>query len=277
MAQKMNPFPGLRPFEMQEKYLFFGREDQTVELLKRLGQARFMAVVGTSGSGKSSLVRAGLLPELHGGTMTDAGSSWEIAVMRPGGDPLTNLAKSLEDSGIYDTDEEGYYRHLRAMLGRSTMGLIEAVSQSTLEKEDNLLIVVDQFEEIFRFRSSSGKHAEEAANFISLLLEATQQTSKSIFVTITMRSDFLGDCSQFRGLAEAVEQEHLQAALSAHGEVRWCKLKPGGATGSAEVQYATHAEAAGAGASDCAAPIVRRSSDVSWADASTAADGTSTQ
>ena len=211
----MNPFPGLRPFEMQEKYLFFGREDQTVELLKRLGQARFMAVVGTSGSGKSSLVRAGLLPELHGGTMTDAGSSWEIAVMRPGGDPLTNLARSLEDSGIYDTDEEGYYRHLRAMLGRSTMGLVEAVSQSTLEKEDNLLIVVDQFEEIFRFRSSSGKHAEEAANFISLLLEATQQTGKSVFVTITMRSDFLGDCSQFRGLAEAVnEGEYLIPRLN---------------------------------------------------------------
>jgi len=211
----MNPFPGLRPFEMQEKYLFFGREDQTVELLKRLGQARFMAVVGTSGSGKSSLVRAGLLPELHGGTMTDAGSSWEIAVMRPGGDPLTNLAKALEDSGIYDTDEEGYHRHLRAMLGRSTMGLIEAVSQSTLKKGDNLLIVVDQFEEIFRFRSGSGKHAEEAANFISLLLEAAQQTEKSIFVTITMRSDFLGDCSQFRGLAEAVnEGEYLIPRLN---------------------------------------------------------------
>lgn len=215
MDQKLNPFPGLRPFEMQEKYLFFGREDQTVELLKRLNQARFMAVVGTSGSGKSSLVRAGLLPELHGGTMTDAGSSWEIAVMRPGGDPLTNLAKSLEDSGIYDTDEDGYYRHLRAMLGRSTMGLIEAVSQSELEKGDNLLIVVDQFEEIFRFRSSSGKHAEEAANFISLLLEATKQTEKSIFVTITMRSDFLGDCSQFRGLAEAVnEGEYLIPRLN---------------------------------------------------------------
>ena len=200
---------------MQEKYLFFGREDQTVELLKRLGQARFMAVVGTSGSGKSSLVRAGLLPELHGGTMTDAGSRWEIAVMRPGGDPLTNLAKALADSGIYSTDEEGCYRHLRATLGRSTMGLIEAIAQSDLEQEDNLLIVVDQFEEIFRFRSSSGKHAEEAANFISLLLEASQQTGKSIFVTITMRSDFLGDCSQFRGLAEAVnEGEYLIPRLN---------------------------------------------------------------
>ncbi|MBT7028182.1 MAG: ATP-binding protein, partial [Verrucomicrobia bacterium] len=215
MSQKMNPFPGLRPFEMQEKYLFFGREDQTVELLKRLGQARFLAVVGTSGSGKSSLVRAGLLPELHGGTMTDAGSSWEISVMRPGGDPLTNLARALEDSGIYDTDEDNYYRHLRAMLGRSTMGLIEAVAQSKIKKEDNLLIVVDQFEEIFRFRSDNANHAEEAANFINLLLEASEQTEKSIFVIITMRSDFLGDCSQFRGLAEAVnEGEYLIPRLN---------------------------------------------------------------
>ena len=215
MSQKMNPFPGLRPFEMQEKYLFFGREDQTVELLKRLGQARFLAVVGTSGSGKSSLVRAGLLPELHGGTMTDAGSSWEISVMRPGGDPLTNLARALEDSGIYDTDEENYYRHLRAMLGRSTMGLIEAVAQSKIKKEDNLLIVVDQFEEIFRFRSDNANHAEEAASFINLLLEAAEQTEKSIFVIITMRSDFLGDCSQFRGLAEAVnEGEYLIPRLN---------------------------------------------------------------
>ena len=215
MSQKMNPFPGLRPFEMQEKYLFFGREDQTVELLKRLGQARFLAVVGTSGSGKSSLVRAGLLPELHGGTMTDAGSSWEISVMRPGGDPLTNLARALEDSGIYDTDEDNYYRHLRAMLGRSTMGLIEAVAQSKMKKEDNLLIVVDQFEEIFRFRSDNANHAEEAAGFINLLLEAAEQTEKSIFVIITMRSDFLGDCSQFRGLAEAVnEGEYLIPRLN---------------------------------------------------------------
>ena len=215
MSQKMNPFPGLRPFEMQEKYLFFGREDQTVELLKRLGQARFLAVVGTSGSGKSSLVRAGLLPELHGGTMTDAGSSWEISVMRPGGDPLTNLARALEDSGIYDSDEEDYYRHLRAMLGRSTMGLIEAVAQSKIKKEANLLIVVDQFEEIFRFRSDNANHAEEAASFINLLLEAAEQTEKSIFVIITMRSDFLGDCSQFRGLAEAVnEGEYLIPRLN---------------------------------------------------------------
>ena len=59
----MNPFPGLRPFRPDEDYLFFGREEQTMELLERLGNSRFVAVVGTSGSGKSSLVRCGLLTE----------------------------------------------------------------------------------------------------------------------------------------------------------------------------------------------------------------------
>ena len=68
-----NPFPGLRPFESDEDYLFFGREDQTTALLTRLREHRFIAVVGASGSGKSSLVRAGVLPELQGGTMTSAG------------------------------------------------------------------------------------------------------------------------------------------------------------------------------------------------------------
>ena len=90
-----NPFPGLRPFGIEEDYLFFGREEQVTELLALLREHRFVAVVGTSGSGKSSLVRAGLLPALHGGTLTKAGSSWEVVVMRPGEeliDPDTGLS-----------------------------------------------------------------------------------------------------------------------------------------------------------------------------------------
>jgi energy-coupling factor transporter ATP-binding protein EcfA2 len=100
-ARPSNPFPGLRPFRTEEDYLFFGREKQTAELLTLLRKHRFLAVVGTSGSGKSSLVRAGLLPELQGGTMTQAGSVWEIALMRPGGTPLVNLAQALGEAGLY--------------------------------------------------------------------------------------------------------------------------------------------------------------------------------
>ena len=79
-----NPFPGLRPFQLEESHLFFGREEQTGQLLERLGNTRFLAVVGASGSGKSSLVRAGLLPQLYGGTMVKTSVNQEIAIMRPG-------------------------------------------------------------------------------------------------------------------------------------------------------------------------------------------------
>ena len=68
--QRINPFPGLRPFTTDEDWLFFGREDQTAALLKLLRTHRFLAVVGSSGSGKSSLVRAGMIPSLYGGAMS---------------------------------------------------------------------------------------------------------------------------------------------------------------------------------------------------------------
>ena len=82
-----NPFPGLRPFEPDEDHLFFGREKEIDELLRRLRSSRFLSVVGTSGSGKSSLVRSGLIPSLHSGFMVKAGSSWRVATLRPGEDP----------------------------------------------------------------------------------------------------------------------------------------------------------------------------------------------
>src|ERR1700730_6412263 len=97
-GSRLNPFPGLRPFEPHEDYLFFGREKEIDELLGRLKSSRFLSVVGTSGSGKSSLVRCGLIPALQSGSMARAGSSWRVSVVRPGADPLRNLATSLNGS-----------------------------------------------------------------------------------------------------------------------------------------------------------------------------------
>src|SRR4029079_16572348 len=94
-VERSNPFPGLRTFEPDEDYLFFGREEQIDELLRRLRTTRFLSILGSSGSGKSSLVRAGLIPSLYGGAMTRAGSSWRVAIMRPGEDPIGNLAAAL--------------------------------------------------------------------------------------------------------------------------------------------------------------------------------------
>ena len=201
-----NPFPGLRPFEFGDNHLFFGRDQQTTELTTRLRKNRFVAVVGTSGSGKSSLVRAGLMPELLSGTMASAGSSWETTIMRPGGDPLTNLANAIVDADLYDPEEEDIASQVRATLTRSGLGLVEAMRQSELPEGTNFLLVVDQFEEIFRFRRSDDATDEQAAFFVNLLLETSAQADLPLYVIITMRSDFLGECSQFPRLADTVNE-----------------------------------------------------------------------
>ena len=91
----LNPFPGLRPFTFEESHLFFGREGQSDEVLLNLAQHRFAAVIGASGSGKSSLMYCGLIPILFGGFMTDAGSDWTVLGTRPGVSPIENLAESI--------------------------------------------------------------------------------------------------------------------------------------------------------------------------------------
>jgi WD40 repeat protein len=202
----LNPFPGLRAFRADEDYLFFGREEQTMELVQRLGHNRFVAVVGTSGSGKSSLVRCGLLSELLGGKMLGAGAAWEVAVTHPGGHPLGLLTEAILEADLYDREEENAREHLLATLSRSHFGLVEAVKQASLGEGTNFLLVVDQFEEIFRFHEAGQVQQEAANEFVSLLLEAVAQKDVPIYVVLTMRSDFIGECGQFEGLAEMVNR-----------------------------------------------------------------------
>jgi tetratricopeptide (TPR) repeat protein len=207
-----NPYPGLRPFETEEDYLFFGREGQSEEILARLRRERFVAVVGTSGSGKSSLIRAGLLSYLYGGFMSGAGSHWRVAVMRPGGDPIRNLARALyvpsvlASENLSEEDAQQEQTVLEVTLRRSGLGLVEAIRQARLPATDNILVVVDQFEELFRFAEPSrlSRNEDDAAAFVKLLLESGAQTALPIYVVITMRSDFIGDCARYRDLPERV-------------------------------------------------------------------------
>jgi tetratricopeptide (TPR) repeat protein len=204
-----NPFVGLRPFEEREAHLFFGRDGQSDELVARLARKRFVAVVGVSGSGKSSLVRAGLFASLRGGFMASAGSHWRIALLRPGNAPLASLAEALHgalrDPSQPDADPLPQAL-IEATLRRSSLGLLDAVQQARLPREENVLVVVDQFEELFRYQRLRREASieDEAAAFVKLLLEPPQQSALPIYVMLTMRSDFLGDCAQFRGLPETM-------------------------------------------------------------------------
>jgi hypothetical protein len=232
-----NPFPGLRPFETGEYRLFFGREGQSDALITRLQRARFLGVVGTSGSGKSSLVRAGLLPALRGGMMAGAGSGWRISIMRPGSDPFGNLAHSLAENdvlpeaggGLPPAEAEAV---IEAQLRSGSLGLVDAAKHARLAEHEKLLIVVDQFEELFRFRAARAATStgDDASAFVKLLLEAAQQREVSLYVVLTMRSDFLGDCSQFQGLPEAINDGQYLIPRMTRDERRMAVTGPVGVT-----------------------------------------------
>jgi energy-coupling factor transporter ATP-binding protein EcfA2 len=209
VERKANPFPGLRSFESGEGYLFFGCEEQTTEVARRLHHGRLVAVVGASGSGKSSLVHAGLVPYLKSARNSEAGPKWRVATFRPGENPVHRLALALNQPDVIGKvaqDAEEATRDatlLEVRLKRSGLGLVDVVRLAHLGPDQNLLIVLDQFEELFRFAAVADRQSDAAA-FVKLVLEATRQIELPIYHVLTMRSDFIGDCARFRDLPEAV-------------------------------------------------------------------------
>ena len=199
---RFNPYPGLRPFRESESHLFFGRGAQVDELVAELESSRFVAVMGASGSGKSSLVAAGLLPALHGGFSRQVGSHWRIATVRPGANPTRNLARALALPGVLVDDDDdadpAAAPALEATLMASGLGLADAARRDPHLADGRLLVVVDQFEELFRF------HPADAAPFVRLLIEAARDDDAPVSVIVTMRSDYLGECAQFRDLPDAI-------------------------------------------------------------------------
>jgi WD40 repeat protein len=198
-----NPFPGLRPFGMGEGHLFFGREGQSDELLQKLSDNRFVAITGASATGKSSLISSGLIPLLHGGFILQAGSKWKIISSKPGNQPIDNLAEAIVKSDYAEcSSEEKQIKKsiFSTILRRSSLGITEVLKNNST---DNILIIIDQFEELFRYRlgDKDPETQKEPGPFIKLLVEAVHQTQLSIYVVIAMRSDFIGECSQYQELA----------------------------------------------------------------------------
>lgn len=209
-----NPFPGLRPFKIEESHLFFGREGQSDEVLLKLSKSRFVAVIGPSGSGKSSFIYCGVLPILYGGFLTDASPNWEVVVTRPGAGPIDNLSESLLKATREYQEADGEDKKIKrtivsTLLRSSSLGLVEAIQQSRRSADVNYLILVDQFEELFRFKDSTDPNSvDETLAFVNLLMEAVNYEDAPIYVAITMRSDFIGDCAQFPDLTRKINDSH---------------------------------------------------------------------
>jgi hypothetical protein len=211
-----NPFPGLRPFQESDAAWFFGRGREINDLLKRMRRVRFLAVVGPSGYGKSSLIRAGVLAGLRDGYLD---AQWKIVSFQPGERPLDNLANALpgeqSDAGVglasmwqtLVSKLSGSGNPLRKILDRGSMGLLDAVRAQNLPPATNVLILVDQFEELFQFVERQGETArEEVKAFLKLLLAAAVSDDIPIYIVITMRLEWLNECATYIGLAEAINE-----------------------------------------------------------------------
>jgi tetratricopeptide (TPR) repeat protein len=210
------PFPGLRPFFFADRDFFFGRERQAFALYRLVENGRFIAVIGGSGSGKSSLVLAGLQGLLADETADTGGPTWAFLDMRPGGAPITRLAGALSKLSAKDSPDETARRRDRIewTLRQSSFSFESALAEAGGLGGRSLILVVDQFEELFRFGLAGlgyrrggveeARRRDEATQFVQILLDADRRRIEKVRVLITMRSDFIGDCANFHGLSEAV-------------------------------------------------------------------------
>lgn len=221
LPEPKNPYKGLRAFEAADEQDFFGREKLTRKLLKRLEEkdalSRFLAVVGPSGSGKSSVVKAGLIPALWRGEMSGS-EKWFIVEMIPGGRPIDELEIALLRIASNQTLD------LRAQLERDEHGLIRAAQLLLPDDGSDLLLVIDQFEEVFTLVESE----PERQQFLDLIQAAVTDPRSRVRVLVTMRADFYDRPLQYPKFGELVRSrmetilpltaEELERAISQPAE-----------------------------------------------------------
>ncbi|MGK0388896.1 MAG: energy-coupling factor transporter ATP-binding protein EcfA2 [Maribacter sp.] len=223
---RYNPFPGLRSFKPSDTHLFFGREKQMAELLRKLRATRFLAILGNSGSGKSSMVKCGLLPHLQKGFVAQAGADWRIVSFRPGIDPIGNMSWELAKANAEaqgEAMEPSTPAQIEAILKSGTLGLVRQFERSEMKSGENLLLVIDQFEELFKYNErekKSGDNSNDALVFVNLLLTAAKQQNLPLYIVITMRSDFLGNSTEFRGLPEIINEGQFLVPRMQRDEIK---------------------------------------------------------
>ncbi len=180
-----NPYQGLRAFDEKHQTLFYGREALTQDLLLRLGQSgmggRFLAVVGPSGSGKSSVVRASLIPALKRGALPNS-PHWRYTLMKPGEHPLKELHAALRKS--HPSNPGNFMSDLEANDGLSH-ALLWLLPDDDIRVEQ--VLVVDQAEELF----GAAVQQEERGHFLDILVRALTETNSRLRCIITLRADFL--------------------------------------------------------------------------------------
>lgn len=218
-----NPFPGLSSFESQDSELFFGRESHITALREKLSVTRFLAIVASSGSGKSSMIKAGLIPSLQNaklkGTTMD---EWDIVLFKPGAMPIHNLIQALKSEirelGTEIDDLEKNVKENPTALTR----LLKSI------RARNTLLVIDQFEEIFRYKSEEAELGvyDEASQLINMIMDLVREESSRVYVVLTMRSDYLDECTNYPGFTEVINRGYYLLPKMNLEEIRRAIIMP---------------------------------------------------
>jgi WD40 repeat protein len=207
--KNFNPFPGLRPFAPEESDLFFGREEESGEVLGKLIKNRFVTVIGASGSGKSSLIYCGVLPKVRNQKVNDS-SGWRIISFRPGNDPFGNLADAISEDIPVSGHDKIDRNVIISELHSNPEGIAGTVKKFLIKSDERVLLVVDQFEELFRYSSLGKADAiiAPAARFVDFMVNAVNQSTVDVFTIVTMRSDFIGECAHYQGLTQLINNSN---------------------------------------------------------------------
>jgi len=203
------PYKGLEFFDCNDedpKY-FFGRDRLIGQLLDHVRTNNFLALVGASGNGKSSVLRAGLLHQLQLGRRIAGSDRWRFRITRPDRQPMQNLALAFVDEGLSDLDRAEALGRATGLLSEGASGLQRLVQASTAPR---VILVIDQFEEVFTRCNS----LEEREQFFACLMGALSNTDDKLCLIIAMRADFIGKCLEqpYSGLAQQIQQ-HLISVL----------------------------------------------------------------
>lgn len=200
------PYKGLAYFDCNDKdpNYFYGRSALTDQLLEQVRRGNFLAVLGASGSGKSSVLRAGLLHQLKLGQRLSGSHQWPLYIIRPSEHPLQSLALTFINPELSEVDRNNQLAKATELIQMGAVGL--AVMVRAVAGQGRVMLVVDQFEEVF----TQCRDETEREQFFECLLGGLQRTEHQLCLAIAMRTDFLGKCAErdYSGLAQKL-QAHL--------------------------------------------------------------------